>query len=412
MHFFDIAAVLVTAAALGGFVNQLWIRLPLAISLMLLAMGCGLAGIISNHFGWFDITGIDKFLQGINFSETVFHGMLSFLLFSGALHINIEDLKNAKLPIAITATLSTLISTALIGGAFYFLANTFSATHITLLYALLFGAILSPTDPIAVLAIIKKLKAPKSIETMISGESLFNDGIAIVVFLMLIELIAAGGTPDFSNAFLMLLQQAGGGLLTGAVIGWIAFQMLLRTNARHVELLITLAITSGGYALAEKLQVSAPLAMVVAGIMIGNQGRAKAMSATSREHLDSFWELVDEVLNAVLFLLLGLEMMVIKTTGTTALLGIICIFVALLARYISLVIPIQLIKPYYTFKKGTAAVMTWGGLRGALSIAMVLTLQDAGIKELFLPCIYFVVAFSIIVQGLTFGRVLKKYQMA
>jgi CPA1 family monovalent cation:H+ antiporter len=399
MSLFEITAVLLTAAALGAYINHRWIKLPLTIGLMLLAMATGILGMLGQKIGWIDNTGIQNFLQGINFSETVFHGMLSFLLFAGALQVNLEDLKNAKLPIAITATVSTFASTFLIGTAFYFL------THVSYLEALLFGAILSPTDPIAVLAIIKKLGAPKSIETKIAGESLFNDGVAIVIFLTILELIAEGGQPGLAKTGMLLLQQAGGGLLAGAVIGWIAGQMMQRTNAHHVQLLITLAITSGGYALAENLHVSAPLAMVVAGIMIGNQ----SLSEKAQEQLHSFWGLIEEILNAVLFLLIGLEMMVIKVEGTTALLGLLCILVALSARFISVAVPVHLMKPWYAFTKGTSTLMTWGGLRGALSIAMVLALPNPAIKELFLPCIYFVVVFSIAVQGLTFGKLLEKY---
>ncbi|MCE9508384.1 MAG: sodium:proton antiporter [Alphaproteobacteria bacterium] len=411
MSLFEIAAVLLTAAAVGSYVNHKWIKLPLTIGLMLLAMAAGLVGLLLQNIGWIGHAGIEKFLQNIDFSEVVFHGMLSFLLFSGALHINIEDLKSAKLPIAVTATVSTFLSTFLIGSAFYFLANALSVTHISWLYALLFGAILSPTDPIAVLAIIKKMGAPKSIETKIAGESLFNDGVAIVIFLTLLGLIMAGAEPKISSTLLLLLQQAGGGLLAGAALGWLACQMLRRTDAHHVQLLITLAVVSGGYLFAEKLHVSAPLAMVVAGIMIGNQGRTNAISDKAREQLGFFWELIDEILNAVLFLLIGLEMMVIKIEGSLALLAPVCILAALASRYISVAIPLQLMKPWYAFTKGTSAVMTWGGLRGALSIAMVLTLQEQHIKELFLPCVYAVVVFSIAVQGLTFGRLLKKYNM-
>ena len=408
---FEITAILLTAAALGGYINHRWIHLPLTISLMLLALMVSFTGMLLQRFGWVENTGIEHFLNSIDFSETVFHGMLSFLLFSGALHINIDDLKNAKLPVAITATVSTFISTFLIGGAFYFLAGKFSPVPVSWLYALLFGAILSPTDPIAVLAIIKKMGAPKRIETKIAGESLFNDGVAIVIFLTLLGLITKSVDPSIPKAALMLLQQAGGGLLVGGVIGWIAYHMLAQTDSRRVELLITLAITSGGYVLAEELGTSAPLAMVVAGIIIGNYGRTRAMSAKTREHLDSFWELIDEILNAILFLLIGLEMMIIKVEGPTALLGFVCIFVALAARFISVSIPVFLMKPYYAFMKGTSLIMTWGGLRGALSIAMVLALKDVAMKELFLPCIYFVVVFSIAVQGLTFGKLLKKLKM-
>lgn len=411
MDLFEISGILLTAAAIGSYVNDRWIKLPSSIGLMLLAMGAGLAGMLLEGMNLVDIAPIDGFLHGINFSETVFHGMLSFLLFAGASQINVDDLKNAKLPVAITATVSTLISTLLIGLAFYVLAGAMGFSRVNLFYAMLFGAILSPTDPIAVIGIIKKMNAPKAIETKIAGESLFNDGVAIVFYLTILELISGKSAPTFFNAAELLVQEAGGGLLIGAVIGWVAHRMLAKVEAYQSELLITLAVASGGYLLAEKLHVSAPIAMVVSGIIIGNRGR-DALSAKKREHIDSFWELVDEILNAVLFMLIGLEMMVIKIDKATAILSSLCILVALGARFVSIAIPVQLMKPFYAFQRGTTAVMTWGGLRGALSIAMVLALTQQDIKEVFLPCVYFVAVFSIAVQGMTFSRLLKKYGMA
>lgn len=411
MDLFEISGILLTAAAFGSYINDRWVKLPSSIGLMLLAMGAGFIGLVLEGMGLIDIAPIDAFLHRIDFSETVFHGMLSFLLFAGASQINVDDLKNAKLPVAITATISTLISTLVIGLAFYLLANAMGFAQVSLFYAMLFGAVISPTDPIAVIGIIKKMNAPKAIETKIAGESLFNDGVAIVFYLTILELISGGTAPTLTHAAELLVQEAGGGLLIGWAIGWLARQMLARVEAYQSELLITLAVASGGYLLAEKLHVSAPIAMVVSGILIGNRGR-DALSARKREHIDSFWELVDEILNAVLFMLIGLEMMVIRIDKATAIMGVLCIPMALTARFLSIGIPVQLMRPFYAFQRGTTAVMTWGGLRGALSIAMVLALHQQGIKEIFLPCVYFVAVFSIVVQGLTFSRLLKKYGMA
>ena len=411
MNIFDVSAILLTACAFGSFVNYKWIKLPSSIGLLLIAMSLGLIGLFLIKTGLISNYYIEKFLTSINFQEIVFHGMLSFLLFAGALQIHIEDLKTAKIPIAITATVSTLISTIIIGVAFYVLANMLGFTSVTLLYAMLFGAILSPTDPIAVLSIVKKMHASKKIETSIIGESLFNDGVAIVFFLSILELINAKGDTGFFSVLLLLFQEIGGGVLFGMLIGWIAYQMLLRIDAYQIELFITLAVATGGYTLAERLNISAPLAMVVAGIIIGNQGRSHAMSVQSRKHIESFWEAIDEILNAVLFFLIGLEMMVINASVTVFILGIACILIALAARFISIAIPLTLLKPIYTSKRGTVAILTWGGLRGALSIAMVLSLQQNNIKEIFLPCIYFVVIFSVAVQGLTLSKVLKNYKL-
>lgn len=411
MDLFEISGILLTAAAVGSYINDRWVKLPSSIGLMLLAMAAGLIGMLFEAAGLINIAPIDAFLLHIDFSETVFHGMLSFLLFAGASQINVDDLKNAKLPVAITATVSTLISTLLIGYVFYLLAKSMGFSQVSLLYAMLFGAILSPTDPIAVIGIIKKMNAPKAIETKIAGESLFNDGVAIVFYLIILELINGGVAPTFTRAAELLVQEAGGGLLIGGAIGWVAHRMLSRIDAYQAELLITLAVASGGYLLAEKLHVSAPIAMVVSGIIIGNRGR-DVISARKREHIDSFWELVDEILNAVLFMLIGLEMMVIHINMAVAGLSALCILVALSARFVSIAIPVQLMRPFYAFQRGTTVVMTWGGLRGALSIAMVLALHQQDIKEVFLPCVYFVAVFSIAVQGMTFSRLLKRYDMA
>ena len=415
MNSFDIASILLTAAAFGSFVNYRWIKLPSSIGLLLLAIPAGLIGILLKKAGLISYDA-EQFLSHINFQEIVFHGMLSFLLFAGALQINIEDLKSTKLLIAITATLSTFISTLLIGFAFYFLAKSLGYASISLLYALLFGAILSPTDPFSVLSIITKMSASKKLETTIVGESLFNDGVAIVLFVTILEVIKTAGSTQvshlqISNVIALLLYQAGGGLLFGGILGWIAYRMLLRIDAYQVALLITVAVATGGYALADKFNVSGPLAMVVAGVIIGNQGRSRAMTDQTRKYVDSFWEVIDEILNAVLFLLIGIEMMTLHLTGNIAIFGLACIVIALIARYISLAIPLTLLRPFHKTNWGTLILLTWGGLRGALSIAMVLSLQQQHIKEIFLPCIYFVVFFAIAVQGLTFGRILKKYKL-
>ena len=411
MDLFEISGILLTAAAIGSYVNDRWLKLPASIGLMLLAMGAGFAGLLLEAAGLVDIAPIEHFLAGIDFSKTVFHGMLSFLLFAGASQIDVADLRSAKLPVAITATVSTFLSTLFIGAAFFLLARAMGFPQVNFLFALLFGAILSPTDPIAVIGIITKMHAPKAIETKIAGESLFNDGVAIVFYLTILELIEGGTAPTFLGATELLLQEAGGGLLIGAAIGWVARKMLASIDSYPSELLITLSMASGGYLLAEKLQVSAPIAMVVAGILIGNRGH-DSLTSKKREHIDSFWELVDEILNAVLFMLIGLEMMVLKIDAHLAFMAALCIPIALFARFLSIAIPVRLMRPFYSFQRGTTLVMTWGGLRGALSIAMVLALSSPGAKGLFLPCVYFVAVFSIAVQGMTFSRLLKKCGMA
>lgn len=410
MNLFDISAILLTSCALGSFINYKWIKLPSSISLLLLAMALGLIGILLTKVGIINGNYINEFLSSINFQETVFHGVLSFILFAGGLQINIKDLKESHFPVITTATVSTLISTIIIGIIFFKLANLLGFTQVTLLYAFLFGAILSPTDPIAVLSIMKKMRLTKHLETIIVGEALFNDGIAIVIFLSILEMIKASGAADFSNVSYLLLMEIGGGVLFGLAIGWIANQFLLRVDAYQIELFITLAVATGGYSLAEKLHFSAPLAMVIAGIIIGNYGRYHAMSEQTRRYIDSFWELINEVLNAVLFFLIGLEMMVINATFTLTILGLACIIISLFARFVSIAIPLTLLRHFYKPEPKSLTILTWGGLRAALSIAMVLSLEFTEIKSIFLPCVYFVVVFSIAVQGLTLRKALLTFK--
>jgi CPA1 family monovalent cation:H+ antiporter len=274
---------------------------------------------------------------------------------------------------------------------------------------MLFGAILSPTDPIAVLSIIKSMRAPKIIETTIVGESLFNDGVAIVLFLTIIELSNPAKHIGALDVILFALQEIGGGLLFGGFLGMLAHGMLGKVNDFDCQLLITLAVVTGGYASAEYFGFSAPLAMVVAGIIIGNRKSDHRSTHQIKRYLNAFWEAIDNVLNASLFFLIGMEMLVITTTTHLTLLSIACIPIALISRFISVALPLNLIKPFHAEPKGTSTILTWGGLRGALSIAMVLSLTSDNTKILLLPCIYSVVIFSIAVQGLTFGKLLKPY---
>jgi CPA1 family monovalent cation:H+ antiporter len=411
MNLFDISAILITATALTSYINYKWLNLPSSIGLLILAILVGLIANFLNKIGIITYS-VDQFLVNINFHEVVFHGLLSFLLFAGALQINIEDLRSLKLPIAITATISTLLSTLIIGSMFYYLGQSIGFKTISYSYAILFGAILSPTDPIAILSIIKKMSASKIIETTIIGESLFNDGVAIVLFISILEIITTKQTLHLTHVFYLILYQTGGGIVFGVLIGWLAYKMLLKINVYQVELLITLAVATGGYALGSQISISAPIAMVVAGVIIGNHGRRNAMSINSRKYIDIFWEIIDDILNAVLFLLIGLEMMTIHLNKQICLLALLSILIALIARFISLAIPLSLFRSLYKVQKGIINILTWGGLRGALSIAMVLSIKDPLMKEIFLPCIYFVVFFSVTVQGLTFNKVLKKYKLS
>jgi CPA1 family monovalent cation:H+ antiporter len=277
--------------------------------------------------------------------------------------------------------------------------------QISYLYCLLFGALISPTDPIAVLGILKRAKVPKSLETKITGESLFNDGVGVVVFLVLFGVLAGNGKLTLSHAATLFLTEIGGGILLGTALGYACYRMLKSVDNYQVEVLITLGMVTGGYALADRMHLSGPIAIVVAGLLIGNHGRLLAMSETTTRHLDMFWELVDEILNAVLFLLIGLEILVLKSEPVHALVFVAAIPIVLLARWISVSIPVTLFRTFRTFSPRVVRVLTWGGLRGGISVALALSLPPGDARDVFLAATYGVVLFSIVVQGLTINRV-------
>jgi CPA1 family monovalent cation:H+ antiporter len=345
-------------------------------------------------------------LVTVDFDETLLHGMLSFLLFAGALHVNLADLAKQRWVIAVLATAGVLSSTFMIG----FMAQWgfgVLGLSIPLVYCLLFGALISPTDPIAVLGILTKAGAPKTLETKITGESLFNDGVAVVVFLVLLGIATGERDASVLSIVTLFAQEAIGGVLYGLAIGALAYWMLKQVDDYSVEVLITLALTTGGYALAETLHLSAPIAIVVAGLLIGNHDRAFAMSDKTREHLDSFWELVDEILNAVLFVLIGMEVLVLAYKETYVLAGLMVIPMALFARVIAVGIPIGVMRKYREFSPMAVTILTWGGLRGGISVALALSLPAGEIRDALVTITYVVVAFSIIVQGLTIGPLVE-----
>jgi CPA1 family monovalent cation:H+ antiporter len=332
--------------------------------------------------------------------------MLSFLLFAGALHVDLNRLARQKWMISILATASVIGSTFLIGGGAWLIFQVLGLDA-PLIDCLIFGALISPTDPIAVLGILRGAGAPEPLETKITGESLFNDGVAVVVFLILSGIALDGQEPTWLGIAGLFAHEALGGVLFGLVIGTLAFLMLRRIDNYQVEIMITLALATGGYALAEHLNVSAPIAIVVAGLLIGNPGRAKAMSAQTRDHLDNFWELVDEILNAVLFVLIGLEVLMISLTGRYLLAGLLAIPLVLLARALSVGLPIASMRRFRSFSPGTVGILTWGGLRGGISVALALSLAPSEQRDLLVTVTYIVVVFSILVQGLTLGPLVR-----
>lgn len=406
MRLFDIIAILITLSALFSWFNSRFLKLPTAIGLMLIALLMSLTLLMP-------IPGSDgleqdakRMLASIPFDETVLHGLLGFLLFAGALHVRLSDLAQHKWPILLLASLGVIVSTLLVGfGAWllFFLLGL----HVPLIYCLLFGALISPTDPIAVLSILKSASAPKSLETKITGESLFNDGVAVVLFLVLAK-IAAGSADLHVGVFLIaFLKEALGGLALGLASGGLAYWMMRSIDNYQTEVLITLAVAGGAYAVAEHWHVSAPITVVVAGLLIGNLAREGVWSNQTMQYVDGFWELVDEILNAVLFVLIGLEVMVLTMTGSIFAAGLLAIPLVLIARAISTGLPLAALARFRTFSPGVVAILTWGGLRGGISVAMALALPHGEVRDVLVSVTYIVVVFSILVQGLTLSPVIR-----
>lgn len=408
MAVYQIIAVMLTMAALFSFLNYKTLKLPTTIGLMFFSLLMSLA-IIGLHALGLDLESqADAILNSIDFNQTLMHGMLSFLLFAGALHVDLGRLSKQKWVITSLATVGLLISTFLVGITSWWILGVLGF-HIDLIWCLLFGSLISPTDPIAVLAILKTAGAPESLETKIAGESLFNDGVAVVVFIVLLSIATGGGEATVAHIAALFVEEAVGGVVFGLATGYLAFLMLRSVDNYTVEILITLALVTGGYAVAGAIHVSGPIAMVVCGLLIGNHGRTLAMSDKTREHLDTFWELVDEILNAVLFVLIGFEVLVLSFSSDIIIAGVIMIFVILLARFISVGIPVTLLRASHQFTNGVISILTWGGLRGGISVALALSLPPGEARNIIVPITYVVVVFSILVQGLTVGRLIKHH---
>lgn len=402
---FQIIAVLLTFVAIGGYINHKYFRLPETIGHMAFALLLSLCAIILYKLGLFDLAPVRAVIGSIDFSEVLLHGMLSFLLFAGALHIRFDDLKEVGASVAVLATAGVVIAT-LVTGTLVWESARFIGLNIPYIYALLFGALISPTDPIAVMAILKDAQLSKKLFTKIGAESLFNDGVGIVVFLTILGIALGEQHTGVRDISALIAQKGLGGLTLGFVLGGITDSLMRRVDDYKVEVLLTLALVTGGYALAEFLHISAPICMVAAGLIVGNQGRLVASNDSDREKLDQFWELLDEILNAVLFLLIGLEVIVITITPQHMLLGILAIGAVLLGRLISVSLPIGLMSFQQKFERGTIPIFVWGGLRGGLSIAMALSLPEGPEKNIILPVTYIVVLFSVLVQGLSFPQFL------
>lgn len=406
MSITNIVAVLLTLAALLSFINYRYIKLPMTIGLMAQGLALSAAIILLDTIGVPLKPYADQLIGSIDFDETLMEGMLSYLLFAGALHVNLADLAKQKWIIATMASLGVVASTFIIG-ILVWLVLPLIGIELSFIYCLVFGALISPTDPIAVLGILKSVGAPKTLETKIAGESLFNDGVGVVVFLVLAGIAASGQVQSPDHIFALFVEEALGGAVLGLVLGGIAFWMLRNADHYTVEILVTLALVSGGYALALAIHCSGPIAMVVAGLLIGNHGRTLAMSERTREHLDTFWELVDEILNAVLFVLIGLEVLVLQLSANYLLAGALAVPLVLLARFSVVAVPVKVFSIWREFSDNAIKVLTWGGLRGGISVALALSLPAGEARDIILPVTYIVVAFSILVQGTTVGRLFK-----
>jgi len=404
---YTIFSILTVVATLFAYINFRFIKLPASIGLMLLALLSSFAiigvGILSPNFS----KAIKEILYLFDFSELLMGSMLSFMLFAGAIHIKLDQLKQEKLSVIMFSTISVVISTFIIGIIIYYLTGLFNI-QTNFIYCLLFGALISPTDPIAVLGILKDAKISKSLEMKIAGESLFNDGVAVVIFITILQVAQTPDNIYFSDVVILFLREAGGGIILGLTIGYIGFVLMRSIDNYKVEVLITLAVVMGGYTFANFLHISGPLAMVAAGIIIGNQGKELAMSETTIQYIDNFWEMIDETLNAILFVLIGLELLIIHFIPSYIFIGLITIVVVLITRYISVFLPAQIIKLKEEITHRTVIIMTWGGLRGGISIALALSIKPEMQKDLWVALTYFVVSFSILVQGLTVGKVAKK----
>jgi CPA1 family monovalent cation:H+ antiporter len=396
--------VLVCLAALFGYLNHRLLRLPFTIGLMAVALAFSLALLALGKLGLDIEADARRFVGTIDFNEALMHGMLGFLLFAGALHVKIEELLDLKWVIGTLAVVGTVLSCVITGTLAYF-AFDLVGLPLPFLYCMLFGALISPTDPIAVMGVLRQARLPRALEMKIVGESLFNDGVGVVIFLIVLNLLPK---PTFSvtDVLALFAQEALGGAALGLVLGYAAYRMLRSVDNYQVEILITLALVMGSFALADLLHTSGPIAVVVAGLLIGNHGRRWAMSKTTIERIDSFWELLDEMLNAVLFVLIGLEVLVLDFRLSYLLAGLVAIPLVLAARWASVGLQVGLLRTVQNFSARAVTILTWGGLRGGISVALALSVPAGPTRDALVTITYAVVVFSILVQGLTINRFL------
>jgi CPA1 family monovalent cation:H+ antiporter len=405
MNMFEIFALLLTLSALFSYINKRLLHLPDTIGVMFAALVFSLLIALLGGFG-IPLEGLaQSTLQQIDFSRALLHGALSFLLFAGALHVNLDDLLSQKWIISLLATVGVALSTLIVGVLTWWVFG-WLGFHISLIYCLLFGALISPTDPLAVLAILKSAHVPKSLEAKIAGESLFNDGIGVVLFLALYRIAVDHDTPSVFGTAELFIREVIGGAALGLLCGGTAYWMLKNIDDYKVEILITIALAAGGYALADAWHLSGPIAIVVAGLLIGNKGRVLAMSDTTRERLDQFWELMEDILNAMLFVLIGLETLMLPFSWHVVAAGLLAVPIVLSARLVSVAIPVTLMRLRRRFSPNVVKILTWGGLRGGISVALALSLPMGTERQAIVTVTYAIVVFSILVQGLTLRRLI------
>ncbi|ABB35643.1 cation:proton antiporter [Synechococcus sp. CC9605] len=420
----DIPAILLFLATMFGAINHKFVKLPHTIGLMIVALAASLSlialDLIFPSLGMSVL--VNKFLGNIDFNVTLMQGMLSFLLFAGALHVDLDQLLENKWTILAFASFGVLVSSFVIGGGFWLISGAVGLS-LPFLICLLLGVMVSPTDPVAVLGVLKTLQVPSPLKAKIAGESLFNDGVAVVLFSVLVSLVFGNGGEEgletsfqLTSVIWLLTKEALGGLFLGLISGYIAFWLLRQIDDYVLEVLITLALVTGAYSIALHLHLSGPIAMVIAGLLIGNQGTSMAMSETTRMHVETFWELVDEILNSVLFLLIGLKIVFLfqHSSYEIAYPLLISLFIAitllsLFARFVAIALPVQIKSLNSEVNPGTVQILTWAGIRGGVSVALALSLPSSSESELLLFVTYLVVLFSVAIQGLTIENVIKRY---
>ena len=407
MAVYYIISILIFLTAVFAYVNERWIKWPATIGIMAIALLCSVLIAVTGKLVPAYTSYTRLLVANISFGPVLIKIMLGFLLFAGALHIDANKLNKEKWPIAVLATVGTFSSTFIVSVMAYYLFRIFNL-QIPYICCLLFGGLISPTDPISVMGILKTAGIPQTLELKIAGESLFNDGVGVVIFLTIME-VAVNGTGSFSvgNTFLLFIREAVGGIVFGTILGYLAYLAIKSIDNYKVEVLITLTVVMCGYPMADYFHLSGPLAIIMAGIVIGTKVKEAGMSEISLDYLGKFWDLTDELFNAVLFLLMGMEMLVIKINLTIMAIGLIMILMVLFARYLSVAMPVTFLRLWIKFEKNAVLIFTWGGLRGGLSVAMALSLPVAMYRDEFVLITYIIVVFSVIVQGLTIGKVAK-----